>query len=178
MVRRLMLALVVASVAPLVVAATASAQGTTLQVNPKVVRPGDLVTVTGGSFSSSVGSSRVSIRLNTRDGRILLAAANTNTRGQLEDAQFPMPLVSPGVYLVLGTQTTARGRQVGGTPGRTTIRVEGAAAGAAIPPAGDRGGPPAAFPAILALLLLATGSALARKLWILHRPARQLADAR
>lgn len=159
--RRVGLFLIVGVVLPLMVAANASAQGTVIQFSPQSVSPGQLVTVTGGSFNTAAGASPVNIRLQHRDGTIILAGANLNTRGQLDNVQFPMPAVPPGIYLVIATQTYANGRQVAFTPGRTRIRVLAAGAKGAAAPGGA--GPTGLLSAgvILALILLAGGSVLA-----------------
>jgi len=148
-------------VLPLMCASNAAAQGTTIQFNPQTVSPGQVVTVTGGSFNTAAGTSPVNIRLQHRDGTIILAGANLNTRGQLDNVQFPMPAVPPGIYLVLATQTYANGRQVAFTPGRTRIRVLAASAKGAAAPGG--GGPTGLLSTgvIFALILLAGGSVLA-----------------
>jgi hypothetical protein len=160
--RRIGLFLVVGVVLPLVVAATASAQGSTLQLSVQTASPGQSVTATGGSFSSAAGFSSVSIRLSTRDGRIL-TDATPDSRGRIE-ARFRAPSVDPGEYLILATQTSANGRQRAFTPARTTLRVVAAGSGAVAPPGGGSpgGGPPIAplAAATLALTLLAAGSTL------------------
>ncbi len=160
--RSIGLFLMIGVVLPLAVAANASAQGTVIQFSPQTVSPGQLVTVTGGSFNNTAaGASLVNIRLQHRDGQVILEGANLNGRAQLDNVQFPMPAVAPGIYLVIATQTYANGRQVAFTPGRTRIRVLAAGAKGAAAPGGA--GPTGLLSAgvILALILLAGGSVLA-----------------
>ena len=157
----------------LAAAPSASAQGTTIQVTPQTVSPNTVVSVTGGSFNTAAGANPVVIRLNYRDGQVLLSGANLNTRGQLEDVTFPWPNMPPGNYLVLATQTYANGRQVAFTPGRTRVRVVAASsAAAATGGGGGGGGLPGPLPlaaGALALLLLAGSVLTARRL---RAPAR------
>ncbi len=166
--RRVGLFLVAGVILPLVVAATASAQGSTLRLSTQVASPGETVTATGGSFTTAAGASTVSIRLSTRDGQIL-TDATPDTRGEIE-ARLRIPSVSPGWYLVLATQTTANGRQRAFTPARTRLLVRASGTGAVTPPAGGSPGegPPAGvlLAGILAVvILLAAGSTLtARRL--------------
>lgn len=169
--RRFGLLLAFGLLTPLAIAASASAQGTVIQMVPQTVSPGQVVRVTGGGFNTAAGANPVNIRLRTRDGQIILAGANLDTRGQLDNAQFPFPNVAPGIYLVIATQTYANGRQVAFTPGRTRIRVVAASAAAA--GTGGPGGPGGWLmtAGALALLLLVAGLTLtARKLRTPARP--------
>jgi hypothetical protein len=148
---------------PLVVAATASAQGSTLQLSTQVASPGETVLATGGSFTSGAGASGVPIRLSTRDGQIL-ADATPDSRGAISQ-RFRVPSVSPGEYLILATQTVANGRQRAFTPARSRLVIRAPASGAAIPPTGGSPGdrPPAAVllvGTVALLILLAAGSTL------------------
>ncbi len=169
--------LVVGAVAPLAFAANASAQGAVLKLSASTASPGQTITASGRGFSNAAGVSGVTIRLSTRAGRALSSAVTPDTAGKI-NVTFPIPAnVSPGWYLVLGTQTRADGTQQSFTPGRTTLRVQGAAAGRAAAAAsrgGGSGGPVSVAvlaAAMLALLVLAAGAALtARRLWTLNRP--------
>jgi len=157
----------------LATAPSAFAQGTTIQVVPQPVSSGQTVTVTGGSFNTAAGAGPVNIRLDTRDGPILLAGADLNTRGQLVGATFPWPSTPAGVRLVLATQTYANGRQVAFTPGRTRVRVVAASSAAAAAGSGGGGGLPGPLPlaaGALALMLLAGLALSARKLRAPARP--------
>jgi len=171
--RRVGLFLMVSLVLPLVVAASASAQGSTLRLSPNPASPGDVVTATATSgYSAGAGISGVSIRLSTRSGQVLRATSPDGAGGF--SASFPLPALSPGWYLILATQTTANGRQRAFTPGRTRLLVRAAPAGADAAPAGGQGGltPPLALSAgVLALILLAAGATLAaRRRWTPNRP--------
>jgi len=165
--------LAVVVLAPLVVAANASAQGATLRLNPSTAAPGQAVAVTSSaSFSSAPGTSAVSIRLSTRDGRVL-ASTSPDARGRI-NATFPVPSgLSPGAYLIVATQTNAMGRQQGFTPGRAVLRVPGSSRASTAPPPGGStgGGPPAQLPvAAVALALLAGGCLLiVRRLRMVNR---------
>ena len=160
---------------PLVVTATAGAQGSTLQVDVPQPTPGQVITVTGNNFSGAAGNSPVNIRLSTRGGQVL-ASATPNSAGNIS-ATFPVPPgLSPGWYLILATQTTtANGRHRAFTPGRTRIRVRAASRSAAAPPARGGGGLPGSPLGLVAvcsvLVLLATGATLtARRTRTLNRP--------
>lgn len=170
--RKLGLFLVCGLVLPLVVAASASAQGATMMVTPKTASPGQVVTVRSfsGGFSTAAGTSGVVIRLDTRTGRVL-RTVTPDARGNI-NVEFPLPGDVPaGWRLLVATQTVdANGRQRGFTPARTRLRVGGAAAGSAAPggPGGSPGSPGSPL-GLLALgsglILLLTGGALtARKL--------------
>ena len=160
-------------VLPLVVAATASGQGSVLQVDVKEPARGQVITVTGTSFTAGAGNSPVRIRLSTRSGRVLTTAA-PDSSGRIR-ASFPVPPdLSPGWYLILATQTTTvNNRARSFTPGRARILVRAAGAASAAP--GGRGGLPDSPLGLVALgfalVLLATGATLtARRLRTLNRP--------
>lgn len=179
--------LVVVGLLPLVVAASASAQGAVLRVTPSVAAPGDVVNASGrGGYSGAATNSF--IRLSTRKGQVL-TPFTVDTLGRIS-ADFPVPSVSPGTYLILATQDrptalpppappglTGQPQSFG--PGRTTLRItapRSARTAATGVPAGDDGGStgqPLAvlMAALFALILLAAGSTLtARRLRTLHRP--------
>jgi len=171
--RRFGLIVGLALLLPLGTAAGASAQGNTIQVTPKVVSPGTLVTVSGSSFTLNAGSSGVDIRLNTRDGLLLFDDAVPLTNGRLENVTFEWPAgVSPGTHLVMAVQTWNRGRHL--SPGRTTIKVVASGAAAAAPAGADRPGPGGSLPApvvILGLIVLAAGLLLtSAAVWTRTRP--------
>jgi hypothetical protein len=148
---------------PLVVATTASGQGSTLQVNVKEPGPGQPITVSGSGYSAPAGTSAITIRLSTRNGTVL-GSPTPDSLGRIS-ATFPAPS-SPGWYLILATQTTTvNNRHRSFTPGRVRIRVRSASGGAAAP--GGRGGFPNSPLGLLAvgsaLGLLAAGGTLARR---------------
>jgi hypothetical protein len=160
---------------PLGTAANAGAQGATLVVTPSSATPGQVVTVTGSAFNPSTANiaSGVNIRLSTRDSEPL-ANSNVSPQGTIS-ATFPLPPnLTPGVYLLIGTQTSTRDRHTFGGPGRAKLRITAAGA-AAIP--GHAPGDPAAPPGVLigtflALLGLTCGLAVCgRRLWAARRPA-------
>lgn len=169
--RKVGLVVACALVLALVVTASASAQGSVLQASSQVVTPGQVITVTGNSFTNAAGYSPARIRLNSRNGRVLVTANPPDSLGTIS-ATFAVPAdLAPGWYLLVATQTVdANGRQKSFTPGRTRIRVQAAAAGAAGPPGGGGGGPGAPV-AIVALIALAAGTTLAvRRLRTPNRP--------
>ncbi|MDQ3871087.1 MAG: hypothetical protein M3301_05670 [Chloroflexota bacterium] len=183
--RRFGLLLICGAAVPLAVASTAWACGVlaTLKLNTKVAAPNQTLTASGVNYSSSASASPVQIRLNSRDGAVLgeVPASQVGTGGRI-NATFQVPAsANPGWYVVLATQTV-NGVPKSGTPGRTTLRVQGASKrGAAVAPwstskpsgpggsgatlAVDGGsGSPALWPTLLgvgfSLALLATGLTL------------------
>jgi hypothetical protein len=155
-------------------ASSAHAQGTVIEAAPQTISAGQVMTVTGGGFTTAVGANPVQIRLSTRDGRVLLDGPDVTSRGQLDNASFPFPNdIPPGTYLLLATQTYSTGLQVAFTPGRTRIRVVAAGANAGVPTGGN-GSPLGPLPlgaVIAAIVLLGAGSALTvRRLRVHTRP--------
>lgn len=130
--RKLGLILVFGAALPLAVASAAWACGVlaTLSVNTKVASPGQTVTVTGKNWGTAAGSTPVTIRLKSRTGQVLTTTAAQAGGGISETFALPTSL-SPGWYVILGMQSV-NGTAKTGTPGRTTIRVQGAAQGAAV----------------------------------------------
>ena len=172
--RRCGLLLVVGLLVPLAFAAEASAQGATLSINVPSATPGQSITVTGtGYAATSPGRiDAVIFRLSTRDGEPL--ADQSVTSALTVNKTFPVPPnVPPGEYLLLATQETVRGRQVGGGPGRAKLRITAAAEAAGAPGGFLPGDPPpvVVVATVLALIALTGGAALcARRLRTLHRP--------
>lgn len=128
--RRIGMALIFGAAVPLVIASTAWACGVlaTLQVNTKAAAPGQTVTVTGNNYSSSAAASDVSIRLNSRKGGVL---ATTKPATGFTTINTPVQLpagVKVGWHVLVATQTV-NGVPKAGTPGRTTLRIQGAARG-------------------------------------------------
>ena len=166
---------------PLLVSASASAQGSTMRVTPKNAGPGQVVNVRSfnGSFVSATGTSAVLIRLDTRWGRVL-RSTTADTRGNINvDIPIPDPLpadLQPGWHLLIASQTIeANGRQRSFTPARTRVRITATPSGASSAAPGGRGGLPDSPVGLLALgsafALLGTGAALtARRLRTLNRP--------
>lgn len=125
--RRVGLTLIGSAAVTLAIASTAWACGVlaTLKANPGAVAPGQAVTVTGNNYSSSAAASDVSIRLNGRNGPVL-ATAKPPTGSTSLNANFTLPSITPGWKVLVATQTV-NGVPKTGTPGRTTMRVQGAA---------------------------------------------------
>ena len=163
--RRAGLFLAVAIVPSLLITASASGQGSTLQITPQTATPGQVVTASSfGGYATAAGVSDVSIRLSTRNGQILRTTSPT-PQGSI-DTTFLIPAgLSPGWYLVLATQTTANGRQRQFTPGRTRIHVVAAARPLGAAGASSPGIPPPALwaGALVLLALLATGATVAAR---------------
>ena len=131
--RKVGIFLVFGAVLPLAVASVAWACGVlaTLTLDKKVAAPGEVVTATGKNWGTAAGQSAVSIRLKSRTGQVIATTA-VQTGGKISET-FSLPAnLSPGWYVVLGTQTNANGTPKSGTPGRTTIRVQGASNSAAV----------------------------------------------
>jgi hypothetical protein len=172
--RKLGLFLVCGLVLPLVVAASASAQGSTLLVSDSTPTPGQAITVTGRGYSAPAGTSSISLRFNRRNATPF-ASPVPDTLGRIS-ATFPAPS-TPGWYLILATQTTtANNRQRSFSPGRTRIKVSTTGTAATVPTGGGgRGVLPDSPLGLLAvgsaLLLLAAGTTLTvRRIRTLNRP--------
>ncbi len=127
--RKLGLILVFGAALPLAVASAAWACGvlTTLSLDQKVAAPGSTLTATGRNWSTNATASVVTLRLQSRSGTTLTTVTPTSDRRISKGFTLPASL-SPGWYVVLATQFNANGSPVAGTPGRTTVRVQGAAA--------------------------------------------------
>ena len=172
--RKVGLFLMVGFVLPLVVAASASGQGAVLQLSPSTVRAGDSVQASSPSgYSSGTGANDVVIRLSTRRGRALRSVA-ANPRGGFDTA-VPIPAnLSPGLYLVLATQTAANGRQGFSTPGRAKLQVLPASPGAGGGAPGGSTGQAPPLPLLAAILgmvlLVVSGGTLAARRIRMSRP--------
>lgn len=126
--RKLGLILVFGAALPLAVASAAWACGvlTVVALDQKVTTPGSTLTATGRNWSSSATASEVTLRLQSRSGTVLTRV--TPTPDRKISKQFTLPAsLSPGWYVVVATQFNASGSPIAGTPGRTTLRVQGAA---------------------------------------------------
>lgn len=129
--------LVFGAALPLAIASVAWACGVlaSVSLDKKVASPGEAITISGKNFANTTvgGASAVTVRLKSRTGTILTTAATTS-RAFSDTFTVPATL-SPGWYVVLGTQTKADGTPVAGTPGRTTLRIQGSATSSAVPAA-------------------------------------------
>jgi len=127
--RKVGLGLVFGAALPLGIASVAWACGVlaTLSVDTKVAAPGQTITLTGKNYGTAAsGASPISIRLKSRNGTVLTQIPAPT--GTAISATFAVPAnTSPGWYVLLATQNTASGVPKTGTPGRTTVRVQGAA---------------------------------------------------
>ena len=143
--RRIGLLLVFGAALPLAAVSTAWACGVlaTVQFDTKVAAPGQVVTATGKNYSTSASASAVTIRLKTRTGRIIETTTPDSTNRISSTFTLPSNL-SPGWYVVLATQSI-NGVPKSGTPGRTTLRIQGSGSAAVVPspwnstPAGPAG---------------------------------------
>ena len=159
----------------LVMAASASGQGNTLQVDDPTPRPGQDIKITGFGFAGTSGVNPINIRFSTRDNEPV-ASPGLNSLGQIETTITVPPTFKPGWYLILATQTvTANGRQRAFTPARTRIKVEGTPISGAVPRGGGGdplpGSPLGILALSAALLALAAGATLTvRRIRTLNRP--------
>jgi hypothetical protein len=124
--------LVFGAALPLAIASVAWACGVlaTVTLDKKVAAPGQSVTMTGKNYANTTvgGASAVTVRLQSRKGTVLTTVPAT--LGKISDT-FTIPTsVSPGWYVVLATQNNANGTPKSGTPGRTTLRIQGSSAAA------------------------------------------------
>jgi hypothetical protein len=124
--------LVFGAALPLAVASVAWACGVlaTVTLDKKFASPGEAVSLTGKNYATTAvgGASAVTVRLQSRNGTVLTTVPAV--AGRISDT-FTVPSnLSPGWYVVLATQSNANGTPKSGTPGRTTLRVQGSAAGA------------------------------------------------
>ena len=166
--RKIGLILVLGAALPLVAVSAAWACGVlaSLRLDKGVAAPGQTVTATGTNYSSAADAP-VILRLKSRSGQEL-ARTNADASNRI-NTTFALPAnLSPGWYVVLATQTLANGTTKSGTPGRTTLRVQGTKSSAAAPagwgatpsgPAAGDGGSllPIALAALLSLTMLASG---------------------
>jgi len=146
--RKVGIILIFAAVLPLAATSIAWACGVlgTLTVNQKVAAPGQTVTVTGKNYSTSATATGVTVRLSKRSGQALSTVA-PDPNGAISTT-FSLPAnLSPGWYVLQATQFNANGTPKSGTPGRTTIRIQGSAAAAATPWTGSTPSGPASFAA-------------------------------
>jgi hypothetical protein len=144
--RKVGISLMFAAALPLIATSIAWACGVlaTAKADKKVAAPGESVTVTGKNYSTSATASAVTVRLAKRSGDVLSTTA-PNANGAISTT-FAMPSnLSPGWYVLQVLQFNANGTPKSGTPGRTTIRIQGSAAAAATPWTGSTPSGPASF---------------------------------
>ena len=159
--RRIGFLLIFGALVPLAVAATAWACGVlaTLRVDSSVASPGQTLTVTGVNYDSRMDQfTPVQIRWGSRTGPVIGQAVPVGGR---ISTQVQVPGNSAAGWHVLnGTQhRISDGAPKSGTPGRTTLRVQGAAQGSSAwssAPGGGAGvtvgGGPSAPPLVPTLL--------------------------
>lgn len=150
--------LVVAGVlaAPLAVVATAFACANlaTVKLDHAGATPGAQVSLVGRNFNSSPAASVVSVRWNSRSGKVLYEGRPVD--GKLRGT-FTVPKARPGYYVVVATQTGPNGAIAAGTPGRAPLKIRASRRSSEIVGA-PAGGPAAAPPlAPIGLGLLALG---------------------
>lgn len=142
--RRAGFLLIFGALVPLAVAATAWACGVlaTLVADKSVASPGTTLTVSGVNYSNDMTAfTPVQIRWNSRTGQILETAIPTAGRIQ-QEVTIP-PGTAPGWYSLNATQySNTTGAAKSGTPGRTTVRVQGAGTSSATPWSNPGGGVP------------------------------------
>ena len=151
---------------PLAVVATAFACANlaTLKLDRGAVAAGTDVTAYGRNFNANPNASTVTLRFNSRNGRVLWEGRPL-ANGKLT-ATFKAPAAPAGQYVILGTQTGPDGRPAAGTPGRAPLKVRRASSSTAVaPPAGGGGPTLPSLPVgigmtLLALALAAGGVAL------------------
>jgi hypothetical protein len=124
--RRTVFSLILAACVPLAVASTAYACANlaTLYLDKKVGTPGTPVDGDGRNYSSRPGASEVTIRLDSRTGRILWRGPASST-GRIQP-RFDIPKTTAGYHTLLATQTRPGPSgpvPQAGTPGRATIRI-------------------------------------------------------
>ncbi len=158
-----------------VFASTAWACGalTTLHASASVVAPNQVISVTARNFAAGPAAggtnSPVQIRWASRDGEVLEEVPEGGSRGDSITRNVRVPAnAAPGWYVINATQFTATGAPKSGSPARTTVRVQGAAApgatapwGGGTPTSAGPGSPDLPLPGILlSVALLATGLTL------------------
>jgi hypothetical protein len=137
--RKVGLFLVFGAVLPLAAASAAWACGVlaTLKLDTKVASPGQQITATGKNYSPSPAASGVTLTLKTRSGQVLSTASAVGTGTINQPFTLPQNL-SPGWYVVIASQTL-NGVPKTGTPGRTSLRVQGASSRNGVVPAAPWG---------------------------------------
>ncbi len=130
--RRLGLTLIFGAGISLAAVSTAWACGVlaTLKLNASTAAPGQTLTATGANYSPSPSFSAVSIRWDSRTGAVLKETA-PDPSGRI-NTTFNVPAnATAGSHVVMATQTRlSDGTPKSGTPGRTSLQVQGTAASA------------------------------------------------
>lgn len=127
--RRLGFFLIIGAAVSLIAVSTAWACGVLATLTtPATAAPGSTVNVTGRNYSANASFGAVQIRLNSRTATPIGSATVGGDTKINTNVTLPANL-SPGWYVLLGTQANiTTGVPKSGTPGRTSIRVQGAAA--------------------------------------------------
>jgi len=108
----------------------------TAKVAPSTAAVGQTVQVTGSNYGVNPPGTftPVSIRLDSRTGPVL-KEVTPGIDGKI-NTTVQTPAVAPGEHILLATQNRiSDGTPKAGTPGRTTMRVQGAAASSSVPAA-------------------------------------------
>lgn len=145
--RKVGIGLIIGAALPLLATSIAWACGVlaTAQASKRVVAPGESLTITGKNYSTSATASAVTVRLSKRSGQQLGLPVVPNSGGAISST-FSMPQnLSPGWYVIQVLQFNANGTPKSGTPGRTTVRVQGSSVAAATPWSGNTPSGPASF---------------------------------
>lgn len=123
-------------------ASTAWACGalTTLSATPKVAAPNQSVTVSGRNFGAVPANTPVEIRLNSRTGP-KLNTADIIPQGGAFTVNVRVPASArAGFYVLNAVQfSSTTGAPKSGSPGRTTMRVQGAPVASTASPWGAAG---------------------------------------
>jgi hypothetical protein len=159
--RRLGFFFIIGAAVSLIAVSTAWACGVlaTVTLDKTSAAPGSVVNFTGKNYNSTAAFGPVQLHLNTRTAPALptTPATITPVGSNRISGSFTLPAgLSPGWYAVLATQYNATtGAPKSGTPGRTSIRVQGAAAakhgGTVVTPWGSSSKPTGGSGASLAL---------------------------
>jgi hypothetical protein len=117
-------------------AAWACTNLSTLNLSNATGAPGSQVTVTGSSFTPSAAGQvapPVVLHFNSLTGPAL-ATTHPNAAGDIT-ATFTVPQAQPGDYVIVATQTTAKGTPEFGTPARASLVIPGPSSAGASQPA-------------------------------------------
>ena len=139
----------------------------TLKSSDSVAAPGQTISLSGRNYSTSNTFSTVQIRWNGRTGNVL---TDVTPAALANGVPVTIPnSAKPGWYVVAATQyRLSDGAPKSGSPGRTTVRVQGNAVTSATPwgagkptGSGGSGSPDLPLPGILlSVALLAAGMTL------------------
>lgn len=99
----------------------------TLNLSQASAPSGTNLTVTGSSFSTSSGTSPVSLHWNSISGPVLSSGIVPDTSGAIGPVSVTIPSsATPGYYTIIAVQTDKSGQNAFGTPARAAIQVTGA----------------------------------------------------